>query len=370
MKSMGIIFSNIYDSTLGELTNHRTVASLPFGGRYRQIDFILSNMSNSGIYNIGLITKYNYRSLMDHLGTTSEWDLNRKNEGLVILPPFASGHTGVYKGKLEALYTAIKFIDNPHYDYVVISDSTNICNIDFKKVIENHVESGADITVVANKVKNFNKEYPLVVKTGAKGKVNELLIDCQADENLLVGMGMFVLSRELLVKALYESHRKGLVHLERDFIQKAFNDKLLKVGVFKFDGIVLRNDSVSSYFENNMALLDSKVRAGIFLREQPIYTKIRDEIPSYYAEGSEVNDCLLADGCKIYGKVENSVLFRGVEVGEGAEIRSCIIMQGAKVGAGAKLEGVILDKGVTVSESAVLIGTPQHPVIVKKGETV
>lgn len=367
---MGIVFSNIYDSTLGELTNHRTVASLPFGGRYRQIDFILSNMSNSGIYNIGLITKYNYRSLMDHLGSCTEWDLNRKNEGLVILPPFASGNTGVYKGKLEALYSALSFISNPHYDYVVISDSTVLCNIDFRVAIEQHINSGADITVIANKQKADGKKYPFVIKANSKGKATELLIDSKLTDGAFVGMGMFILSRELLVKALEESHEKGLVHLERDFIQRAFNDKLLKVSVFKFDGIVLRNDSISSYFANNMALLDKKVRAGLFLKDHPIYTKVRDEIPTYYGEGSEVNDCLLADGCTICGKVEKSVLFRSVSVAEGAEIKSSIIMQGAKIGKGAKLECVILDKNVTVRDGAVLKGTPEHSVIVKKGEIV
>ncbi len=370
MKSMGIVFSNIYDSTLGELTNHRTVASLPFGGRYRQIDFILSNMSNSGIYNIGLITKYNYRSLMDHLGSCTEWDLNRKNEGLVILPPFASGNTGVYKGKLEALYSAYPFINNPSYDYVVISDSTVICNIDFRVAIEQHIESGADITVIANRQEADGKKHPLIIKANAKGRVTELLIDSKCKDTSLVGMGMFIISRELLVKALEETHEKGLVHLERDFIQRAFNEKLLKVSVFKFDGIVLRNESISSYFANNMALLNKKVRAGLFLKNQPIYTKVRDEIPTYYGEGSEVNDCLLADGCTIKGKVEKSILFRGVSVSEGAEIKSSIIMQGTKIGKGAKLECVILDKNVTVRDGAVLKGTPEHSVIVKKGETV
>ncbi len=370
MKTMGIIFSNIYDSTLGELTNHRTVASLPFGGRYRQIDFILSNMSNSGIYNIGVITKYNYRSLMDHLGSRTAWDLNRKNEGLVILPPFASGNTGVYKGKLEALYSALPFIDNDKYDYVVVSDSTVLCNIDFKEAIAQHAESGADVTIISTKGKNDELKHPLVIKTNNRGRVTELLIDAVSEKDGYVGMGMFIISRELLVKVLEESHQKGLVHLERDFIQKAFNDSILKIGVYKFDGVVLRNESIKSYFANNMALLNKDIRAGLFLKDRPIYTKVRDEIPTYYGEGSKIKDCLLADGCSIYGKAEKSVLFRGVSIEEGAEVKSCIIMQGAKIKKGAKLECVILDKNVTVSEGAVLKGTPEHSVIVKKGETV
>ena len=370
MKAMGVVFSNIYDSSLGELTHHRTVASLPFGGRYRQIDFVLSNMSNSGIYNIGVITKYNYRSLMDHLGSCTEWDLNRKNEGLVILPPFVSGNTGIYKGKLEALYSAVAFIDNPNYDYVVVSDSTVLCNINLRDAIESHVKSGADVTIIANKEADDSKKHPLAISANTKNKVTGLLIDSPAENGSYVGMGMFIFKRDMLVAAIKECYAKGYVHLERDFVQRGFNEKKLRLGIYKFDGVVLRNEDIKSYYKNNMALLESNVRKGLFLQDNPIYTKVRDEIPTYYGEGSEVCDCLLADGCSIYGKIENSILFRGVRVEKGAEVKGSIVMQGAKIGKDAKLECVILDKNVTVSEGAVLKGTAEHPVIVRKGETV
>ena len=370
MKAMGVVFSNIYDSSLGELTNHRTVASLPFGGRYRQIDFVLSNMSNSGIYNIGVITKYNYRSLMDHLGSCTEWDLNRKNEGLTILPPFVSGNTGIYKGKLEALYSAVAFIDNPKYDYVVVSDSTVICNINLREAIESHIKSGVDVTIIANKEKPDGKKHPLAISANTKNRVTELLIDSPAEKGAYVGMGMFIFKREKLVAAISECYAKGYVHLERDFLQRGHNEKKLRLGIYKFDGVVLRNEDIKSYYKNNMALLESRVRKGLFLKDSPIYTKVRDEIPTYYGEGNDVRDCLLADGCTICGKAENSILFRGVRLEKGVEVKGSIIMQGAKIGKGAKLECVILDKNVTVTEGAELKGTPEHPVIVRKGETV
>ncbi len=370
MKAMGIVFSNIYDGALGELTNYRTVVSLPFGGRYRLIDFVLSNMSNSGIYQIGIITKYNYRSLMDHLGRADEWDLNRKNEGLVIIPPFATGNLGIYKGKLEALYSATSFIDNPKYDYVVLSDSTTICNIDIRPAIEQHIQSGAAVTVVSNTESDKSKVHPLILKTDDKGEISEILIDSKAEQNDLVGMGMFIFSRQMLVRAIEESHAKGLAHLERDFIQRGFNDKKIKVCAYKFEGVVLRNENIASYFANNMALLNSETRNGIFRKHHPIYTKVRDEIPTYYGEGNDVEDCIVADGCTINGKVKNSVLFRGAKIEVDTEIKNSIIMQGAKVHKSAKLDCVILDKNVTVTEGACLKGTPQHPVIVKKGETV
>ncbi len=371
MKAMGIIFSNIYDSSLGDLTVNRTVASLPFGGRYRQIDFVLSNFSNSGIYNIGIVTKYNYRSLMDHLGNCADWDLNRKNAGAVILPPFAHGNIGIYKGKLEALYSAYHFIDNPDYDYVVICDSTILCNLDLRAAIKKHIQSGVDITMVANREKDCEGKYsPLVLKANNRNRVTELLIDAPMNTDCYVGMGIFIMSRVLLTQALNETHSKGYVHLERDYLQRKFHENNLRLAVYPVSGVVLRNQDIKSYYANNMALLNKNIRDGLFLEEKPIYTKVRDETPSYYGKGNTIHNCIIADGCRLYGKAEQSILFRGVNLEQDAEIRGCIVMQGTKIGKGAKLECVILDKNVMVREGAVLKGTPEHPLIIKKGEVV
>ena len=369
MKALGIVFSNIYDDYFGELTSKRTVASLPFGGRYRFIDFVLSNMSNSGIYRIGVITKYNYRSLMDHLGSCQEWDLVRKNEGLVLLPPFAGGNTGVYKGKLEALYTALPFIEASDYDTVVLSDSANLCNIDYRKAIETHIESGADITAIVTKGKTEPCLQPLVF-TEEDGKVKRISIDCETNDSSFVGMGMFVIGRKLLAETTREAHKDGYVHFERDFMQKKFNAGEIKIALHVFDGVVLRNRSVESYFKNNLNLLDPSVRKGLFEGESPIYTKVRDEIPSYYADGSKVENSLAADGCTFRGHVSGSVIFRGVCVEKGASLNKCIVMQDSVIEEGAVLENVILDKDVRVTKGTILKGTEEHPLIIEKGATV
>lgn len=370
MKALGIIFSNIYDSSLGQLTNHRTVASLPFGGRYRFIDFVLSNMSNSGIYNIGIITKYNYRSLMDHLGNLADWDLNRKNEGVVFLPPFASGNTGVYRGKLEALYSALQFINNPAYDYVVVSDSTVLANIDFKAAIRQHELSGAEVTILANREKkNAKRKHPLVLKADKNNKVTGIMTDTTVKDDSYVGLGMFIFTREKLVAALEDANSRGFVHLERDYLQKRFNDNDIKMSVYPVEGVVLRNEDIKSYFANNMALLQKDVHEGLFKDDNPIYTKVRDEAPTYYAVGSKVKNCIMADGCKVYGTILDSIIFRDVAVAKEAEVKNSIIMQGARIGEGAKLEYVILDKNVTVLPGTELKGSPEHPVIIQKGET-
>lgn len=372
-KALGIIFSNIYDNALGELTSQRTVASLPFGGRYRQIDFVLSNMSNSGIHKIGLITKYNYRSLMDHLGSCSAWDLDRKNEGLVFIPPFSTGHSGIYKGKLEALNVSLPFVAEANgYDYVVLSDTTVLCNIDYRAALDAHIKSGADITVIAQSARNCSADKHDFVLSAAKrsGKVTDILINSKAPASSYVGMGMFIMSRELLIKSVEESVARGFYHFERDFIQEKFSSEALKVYVHEFDGVVLRNNNIINYYKNNLSLANPDIRNGLFLPNTPIYTKVHDETPSHYADGSCLSNCIVADGCVFHGKVEDSVIFRDVSIEKDACVKGCIIMQGASIGCGAHLECVIIDKNVTVRPGATLIGTPEHPVIVKKGEIV
>ncbi|MBE7038045.1 MAG: glucose-1-phosphate adenylyltransferase subunit GlgD [Ruminococcaceae bacterium] len=371
MKMTGIIFSNIYDNTLGELTKKRTVASVPFGGRYRQIDFVLSNMVNSNITKVGVITKYHYQSLMDHLGSAGAWDLDRKNGGLYIIPPFANMSTEIYRGKLEALYGALSFLKKAGSDYVVLCDSVVICNIDFEKVLESHIKSGADVTCVANKeAENMKEESKLLLKIDDNGFAKDITINCIPEDDDYAGMGMFIMEREKLVEVVEKSVAHGFYHFEKDYLQYEFNQGNLSVNVYKFNDVVLKNSSVASYFKNNFKLLDYDVRKSIFNPRAPIYTKVRDEAPTYYGEGSKADDCLIADGCKIMGEAENSVIFRDVVIEKGAKVKNAIIMQGSKIGKDSVIENVIIDKDVEVGMGRTLIGASISPLIISKGEKI
>ncbi|MBR6720037.1 MAG: glucose-1-phosphate adenylyltransferase subunit GlgD [Clostridia bacterium] len=372
MNMAGIIFSNLFDENFGLLTKNRTVASLPFGGRYRLIDFVLSNMSNSTITNVGIVTKYNYNSLMDHLGSSAEWDLNRKNGGVYLLPPFSSGQTTVYQGKLEALYSAFSFLDKIDQDYVVLSDSTVICNIDYDDALESHIKSGADITVIANKVKADKQRNYSMITEMSKKKVTEILVDYPAlKDGTLASMGMYIMEKQKLVAAIKESVSKGRHHLERDLIQREFNKGTLNVNVFEFKGKVIRNNSIATYFNNNLALIsDEELRRDIFNPARPIYTKVRDEVPTFYASTSSVDECLVADGCRIKGNIENSVLFRDVKIEKNASVKNSIIMQGSVIGEGCEIEYAIIDKDAKISAGTILKGAKNAPLIVEKGETV
>ena len=366
----GIIFSNIYDTALGDLTANRTVASLPFGGRYRQIDFVLSKMVNSDITSVGVITKYNYESLMDHLGSCEEWDLNRKNGGLYIIPPFAFGRAEVYRGKLEALNSALKFLKAQNSEYIVLSDTITICNIDYRDVLKEHIKSGKDITAVATKPRTGALNYPTVFEINDDKSTKSITVNCEAGKNSLVGIGMFIMERQALIKVVKECVCAGFYHFEKDFLQKYFNEGRICVNVYNFKETILRNRDVSAYLKNNIMLTNEEIHKSLFKSSAPIYTKVRDEIPTYYGEDSVANECIVADGCVISGELENSVLFRDVKVEKGAKVIGSVVMQGSKIGKDAYIENAIIDKNVTITDGTRLIGAKDSPVIIKKGETV
>lgn len=369
MKALGIIFSNIHDTYLGELTKQRTLASLPFGGRYRLIDFVLSNMVNSNIIEIGVIAKYNYQSLMDHLSTTSNWDLNRKNGGLFILPPFGMGQSSVYGSKIDALFGALSFIKSSKNDYVVMSDTNVLCNIDYDAVVAHHAKSGVDVTLIANHESSKNRNQD-VVCTAEDGIVTDLEINAPCTKTSFCGMGMFVIEKEFLIRTITNAIAHGYTHFERDLLQKQFMKGTLKIGVYEFDGIALRNRDIPAYFKNNMRLLEEKVRDDIFNPSAPIYTKVRDDVPSHYGDESCVADCLVANGCRIEGNVESSIIFRDVVIEKGAIVKNSIIMQGSVVESGSRLDYAIVDKDCRITSGRSLVGAEVSPVIIHKGEVV
>jgi glucose-1-phosphate adenylyltransferase len=373
---MGIIFANIYDKNMGELTYLRTMASVPYGGRYRQVDFPLSNMSNSGIRHIGIVTKEKYQSLMNHIGSGQEWDVDLEEGGLQYLNPFAMGHDnggsdGRYRGKLDALKCAMSFLELSKEDYVVLVDGSVLCAMDYREVLKSHVESGADVTVVVKGgVCDGQREVDMAVQLDESGKVTDIACNYAAPEGAYVSTSVFIIGRELLMEKVQEAVARDRYHLERDLVMHGYH-KDLKVNAYRFEGVALYNESELEYYNNSMALLDPEVRNGLFgCPDLAIYTKVRDEVPSSYGEHAEISDCVVADGCVLEGKAERSVLFRGVKIAEGACVQDCVIMQDTVVGPGAFLQYVILDKDVVVRPDAHFVGTKNHPIVVRRGGTV
>ena len=371
MEAMGIIFSNIYDSSMGELTGHRTSAAIPFAGRYRQVDFALSNMSNAYIKHIAIITKYNYESLMNHIGSCAEWDMVLEDTGVVLLPPYATGHTGVYRGKLEAMYTALPVLEKAKQDYVVLTDTSVMAAVDYLQALQSHVDSGCDLTIICKDgACDGQRVHSLAMLLDEAGKPTEMTVDYAAEPNYTASMGICIISRKLLIDVIRSTAPHGKYHLERDFILSEFNKGTISVNVWKHEGVALFNESTREYYENSMALLDADVRRGLFHSGIPIYTKPRNEVPTFYSDDSRVTECIVADGCRLHGTCTRSVIFREVTLEKDCNVQNCVIMQGSCVGEGAVLQHVILDKDVTVRPHTRLTGSPTHPLYIKKGATV
>ncbi|MBQ6570070.1 MAG: glucose-1-phosphate adenylyltransferase subunit GlgD [Clostridia bacterium] len=365
---LGIIFSNTHDEMLRELTDVRTMGSVPYGGRYRLIDFQISNLVNSGVNKIGVIAKSNYQSLLDHVGSGKSWDLSRKRGGLSILPPFSTG-TGIYHGKVEALLGNLSFLRGSQEDYVVLTDCDIVCNIDVSALVKAHIEKKADITI-AYKAGGAPKHTAekLVLDVNKSRRVTGTIPADMADEKSAWGMNMYVMGRQFLIDSLKRCFNEGKVDFRRDLIMKSIDQG--KVYGYKFDGYTGVINSVGQYFEANMDLLKSKVRTDLFNPDRPIFTKVRDEQPAKYGLGSQVVNSFVADGCIIDGEVTNCVLFRGAKVKKGAVLKNCIIMQDCVIGEDCELVNVIIDKNAVLNDGRKLVGFESYPVYVNKGSVV
>lgn len=369
---LGILFAEIYGSDeLNALTYDRNMAAIPFGGRYRLVDFTLSNMVNSGIDNIGVLVKQYYRSLMDHLASGQEWDLNRKNGGLHILPPYANEsitHSTV--GKLDELRGALDLLRDATEPYVLLTDANVVCSMDYRPVLDAHIASGADITAVTFTANGtVASPYSYVFLPG-DGKAAAFALNDIPRAGDQIGIGTYVISREMLIEIVTEFTAFGAYHFEREFMQRQLNAGKLNINLYNIDCPVFFNRSVTEYLQNSLALTDETIGQAIFRQDWPIYTRVNDEVPTYYGADCAISACIIADGCVIDGSAEHSVLARGVRVGKGAVIKNCVIMQGVTVGENAVLENVIVDKRAVISPGTELKGLPTAPVIIRKGATV
>lgn len=369
-KVLGLIFSNMHDNAITELTMARTMGSVLFGGRYRLIDFPLSNMVNSGIDEVGVITKSNYQSLLDHLGSGSEWDLARKIGGLHLLPPFSHMQSGMYRGRLEALYGVWDYIKTTAADYVVLSDCDVVTNIDLAKVVDAHIESGADITAVYAKdiVTTDQAKLATIFSIGNDNRVNDVLINPHISGECNISLNMFVLSKEFLKNIVLEASSKSLYSFEHAILQDKVRD--YKIIAYNHDGYFSKITSMESFYKANMSLLDSDNRSKLFPENRPIYTKVRDNPPVKYGIGACVKNSLIADGCIIEGTVENCILFRGVKIGKGAVVKNSILMQDTSVGSKCDISYVITDKNVNIGDMRLLTGSQNYPLYLGKGAVI
>lgn len=369
---LGLIFAENPEVSMGELTNHRSLAAVPFGGRYRIIDFILSNMVNSSVINVGIATSYNHQSLSDHLETGKAWDLDRKNNGLFILPPKEARETTPEpKGGIDIIYGVRNYLNRSGQEYVVIADCNTICNISFDDALRKHIEKEADITMICNKtgkMSDAEAKKNILLDIGENDMIEDIQVypSKQKSSKFRAYMHMFIIRKELLVDLVDDAVAHGKHYISKDIFLA--NMKKLRFCAYEYSGCRLNIDDVKSFFSANLGLLDKDIRSELFGYKSgmPIYTKVKDTVPTRYCAGAHVSNSMIADGCLIEGTVKNCILFRGVHIAKGASVENCIIMQNSAIMENCMMSNVIFDKEVVLRSGKKLIGQETYPMVIGK----
>lgn len=363
---LGFIFADTLDDKIPELAASRTTASIPIGGKYRVIDFVLSSMSNSGINNVGICAKSNFLSLTDHVGSGSAYDLSKRRSNLTLLTPYGGKNFSNY---VEIIYNMHGYIEHCREEYILISPGNVISNFDFTQLFDFHSKKNADITFVYKKgVVPGGYDRPITIDVADDGKVNQVFVaPGNTADTVNQVYGTILIKKSLLMEEI----RKALSLNELD-IKRLIQKSVERYSVYAYEnrGYTAVISSINSYFDFNMDLMKKEVRDELFNPKRPIYTKVRDDAPSRYGLESKVKNSIIAQGCVIDGEVENSVISKGVYVGKGAKLTNCIVMQDTKIGENTNLNYVIIDKDVTIKDERSLMGFDSYPIYIAKKSVV
>lgn len=364
---MGIIDLFEVEDNIKELTYHRPIASIPIAGRYRMIDFALSNLVNAGVQNIGIFTQHKYRSLLDHLGTGKAWDLDRKNDGMFIMTPVYNNLSmGIVSGDIENFKNHIDYIHLSRQNNIIFTGSNMICNLNYGDAIRHHEESGADITIIYKNADNCKEDFLCcsTLDIDESGRITGVGINDGKEDVRNISMEMFIMKKSLFLDIVNDCIATGKSSYFREAVYK--NLDKLKIYGYRFEGYLACINSIQSYYKTNMQLLDLNISRELFFKNGLIYTKIKDEPPARYLENAKVTNSLIANGCIIDGEVENSIIFRSVKVRKGAVIRNSIVMQSCIIEENVLLKCVILDKGVRITKDKQIKGDETYPLVIEK----
>lgn len=369
MKAIGLILAGGNSDKLGELTKGRATSAMPVGGSYRAIDFTLSNMTNSGIDKVGVITQYNARSLVDHLSSSKWWDFGRKNGGLFVFSPYMSHINSLWsRGTAESIYQNLSYLKRSNEEYVIIAGGDAVYKMDYNDILDYHIEKNADVTVVCKQMKDVDHRNFGVVNMDENMRViefEEKPIEPQSD---IVSLGIYVVARKTLIKFIETIIPEGRYNLVEDvFIRYR---KQLNICGYMYDGYWSTIGNVSSYFKTNMDFLDKEIRRNFLKQEPYIETKSKDEPPVKCNQASVVRNAIIGSGSILNGVIRDSVLFRRVYTGDNSETSNSIIMEGSYIGNNCTVKYAIIDKEVVLSDGKHVIGTPENPIIIPKGSVL
>lgn len=363
--TIGIVLTKEPDTGLKELTQSRTVSALPIGGRYRLIDFVLSNFVNSGMVNVGVTADSSCLSLTEHLGSGEPWNLRRNRYGLKIL----AGTDRARSNVVENLMGIIPFLRQSRQKYVILTNGNTIFNMVFNDALKFHKEMRSDITVIYKKTGDKNLlSSSDILEIDENGRLYGFEKTPREPLTQNASMNIFIMERQFIMKMTEVAAARG----EKDIILDCMAKESANMRIFcyRHDGYAGRIDSVLSYYKYNMDMLKEEVRHELFGMDNKIFTRSQNRMPAVYGKNAGVSDCLVSDGCKIYGNIENCVVSRGVRISEGVNLKNSVIMEKTYVGRGSDLSCVVLDKECIIREGVQLFGQNSYPILIGKGAVI
>jgi len=370
MKMVGIVLDESKIERLDKLTNERAISSMPVAGCYRAIDFVISNMTNSGIQKIGVITQFCSSSILNHLSTPKIWNLGEKKGGLfVFTPSMVKGNLMWHRGTADSIYQNIDFLKKSQEPYVLISPGNIINKIDYREMLKYHEEKEADITILSQKVEDKEELSRLgIMEVDESCRVIEFEEKPLEPQSNIASLGVYILKRTLLINLLETVIKEGRFDFVTDIIMRY--RRKLKMYIYDYKGYWSNIGSINKYFETNMDFLDSKIRKDMLLTRPYISTRAKDDPPAKFNNGVKVVNSLVGGGNILNGEVSNSVLFNKVYTGTNSYVNHSIIMNDSYVGNNCIIEYAIIDKGVIISDGKEIRGTKDNIVIVSKGDVI
>jgi glucose-1-phosphate adenylyltransferase len=371
MMTIGLCLSDLHPQAFGDGSNHRTASATHFAGHFRLIDFMLSNMVNSGIYTIAIILGSQYQTLLTHIGAGREWDLSRSSGGVQYFPQYPGGERRYNDMRDEPLQRAIGYIDETKTDHVLVVDGSSAYNIDVREPLIQHQATGADVTAlyVKKPILEIDQAYAVALKLERNGRISEISHAPPSGETIALSMGAFIVKKNVLLRLLSRERYCDVTKFSCEILAGAL--KAVKVVGWEYHGYTARIFSLNTFFHYNMEMLDADIREPLFDSDgKRIHTKVQDSEPTKYGKDADVRNSIIANGCVIEGTVENCVIFRNVQIKEGAVVRNSILQRNTVVGANAELNWIVTDKMVIISENRNLLGYKTHPVYIEKGKIV
>ena len=369
MKAIGVILAGGNSKRMSELSNKRAIAAMPVAGSYRSIDFTLSNMTNSHISKVAVLTQYNSRSLHEHLSSSKWWDFGRKNGGLFVFTPTITAHNSDwYRGTADSLYQNMTFLKNSHEPYVVIAAGDGIYKLDYNKVLEYHIEKKADITVVCKSVEDGEDVTRFgMVGINDDGRITDFEEKPMVTQSSNISCGIYIIRRRQLIELIERCAAEDRYDFVQDILIRYKN--LKRIYAYKIDSYWSNIATVDSYYKTNMDFLKKDVR-DYFFREYPdVFSKVDDLPPAKYNPGSSVKNSLVSSGCIINGVVENSVLFKKVYIGNNCVIRNSIILNDVYIGDNTVIENCIVESRDTIRANTTHIAKPDNiEIVVEKND--